>query len=510
MTDSKDRQVAIIGGGTAGWMTAAALARFLPRGTRITLVESDAIGTVGVGEATIPQIRLFNQSLGIDEATFVRATQGSFKLGIEFVDWSGPGSRYIHAFGSIGRGLGLVPFHHYWLRARAESLGTDTPVGSGETPSLWAYSPSAGAAAADRFAPDPGRADLPSGLSWAYQFDAGLYAAFLRRYAEDRGVVRIEGQVAHVALDGESQAITVVTLDDGRTVSADLYIDCSGFRGLLIEQALQAGYDDWSHLLPCDRALAVPTASTTPLSPYTRATARTAGWQWRIPLQHRTGNGLVYASAFLDDGAAQDLLLGNLDAAQLAEPRPLRFTTGKRRHAWIGNCVAIGLAAGFMEPLESTSIHMVQAGISKLLALFPDRSFAAHERDEYNRLTALQWEQTRDFLICHYKLNHREEPFWKRCAAMDIPDSLTRKIELFQARGRLFRFEDELFSDASWTAVMMGQGLIPQGYDPLADTLDSEEIGYMVEKMAAMFDGAARQMPTHAEFLRHNCAGSKM
>ena len=508
MTDSKDRQVAIIGGGTAGWMTAAALARFLPRGTRITLVESDAIGTVGVGEATIPQIRLFNQSLGIDEATFVRATQGSFKLGIEFVDWSGPGSRYIHAFGSIGRGLGLVPFHHYWLRARAESLGTDTPVGSGETPSLWAYSPSAGAAAADRFAPDPGRADLPSGLSWAYQFDAGLYAAFLRRYAEDRGVVRIEGQVAHVALDGESQAITVVTLDDGRTVSADLYIDCSGFRGLLIEQALQAGYDDWSHLLPCDRALAVPTASTTPLSPYTRATARTAGWQWRIPLQHRTGNGLVYASAFLDDGAAQDLLLGNLDAAQLAEPRPLRFTTGKRRHAWIGNCVAIGLAAGFMEPLESTSIHLIQSAIARLIALFPAAAPNPVDIAEYNRQTDREWLAVRDFLVLHYRLNGRDEPLWRACREAPIPDRLAHRIELFRSNGRIFREDDELFTEVAWLQVMLGQGVVPAGYHPLADGLSQSDLAEFLSLARTHAEQVVARMPSHAVFIAAHCAAS--
>lgn len=496
------RDVVIVGGGTAGWMAAAALSRLQANGvTKITLIESDEIGIVGVGEATIPPIKTFNAMLGIDENEFVAKTQGSFKLGIEFDGWSRADEKYLHPFGAYGTDINGVKFHQIWLRLKTLGLKT----------SLADLSLGTVAAKHGRFdRPSPDRRSVTSTIDYAFHFDAGLYAKFLRDYSEARGVVRREGKILKVEQRGSDGFIKAVATENGMRIDGDLFIDCSGFRGLLIEETLKTGYEDWTRWLPCDRALAVPSAPTKPLLPYTRSTARAAGWQWRIPLQHRTGNGYVYCSGYISDDEAATTLLGNLDGEALGDPRALRFVTGRRKQAWNKNVVSLGLASGFMEPLESTSIHMVQAGISKLLALFPDRSFAAHERDEYNRLTALQWEQTRDFLICHYKLNNREEPFWKRCAAMDIPDSLTRKIELFHARGRLFRFEDELFSDASWTAVMMGQGLIPQGYDPLADTLDSQEIGYMVEKMAAMFDGAARQMPTHAEFLRHNCAGSKM
>jgi tryptophan 7-halogenase len=494
--------VVIVGGGTAGWMAAAALSRLQANGvTRITLIESEEIGIVGVGEATIPPIKTFNAMLGIDENEFVAKTQGSFKLGIEFDGWSRAGEKYLHPFGAYGSDINGVKFHQIWLRLKALGLkATLADLNLGTV-----------AAKHGRFdRPSPDRRSVTSTIDYAFHFDAGLYARFLREFSEARGVVRREGKIVKVEQRSAEGFIDAVLMEDGMRVKGELFIDCSGFRGLLIEETLKTGYEDWTHWLPCDRALAVPSARTTPLLPYTRSTARTAGWQWRIPLQHRTGNGYVYCSEFLSDDEATATLLGNLDGEPLADPRPLRFVTGRRKQAWNKNVVSLGLASGFMEPLESTSIHMVQAGISKLLALFPDQSFAAHERDEYNRLTAMQWEQTRDFLICHYKLNDRAEPFWKHCAAMEIPESLSRKIELFRARGRLFRYEDELFSDASWTAVMMGQGLMPQSHDPMADTLDPREIGHMVEKMAAMFDAAARQMPTHAEFIAQHCAGSKM
>ncbi len=350
------QRVVIVGGGTAGWMTAAALARFVPVGTRITLIESDAIGTVGVGEATIPGIRLFNQMLGLDEAAFLRETNGSFKLGIRFEGWLGEGSGYLHAFGSIGRALGLVPFHHYWLRGG----------GAANPASLWTHMASAQAAMAGRFAPDPGRPDLPSGLAWAYHFDASLYAALLRRHAEAAGVVRIEGRIASVTRDASGR-IDHVVLEGGEAHSGDLFIDCTGFRALLIGETLAEPFDDWSELLPCDRALAVAGERAAPLPPYTRAIAHGAGWRWRIPLQHRTGNGLVYDSRHLSDDEAAARLLSALGNEAMGEPRLLRFTTGRRRRAWVGNCVALGLAAGFLEPLESTSIHLIQSGIARLL-----------------------------------------------------------------------------------------------------------------------------------------------
>jgi tryptophan 7-halogenase len=494
--------VVIVGGGTAGWMAAAALSRLQANGvTKITLIESEEIGIVGVGEATIPPIKTFNAMLGIDENAFITKTQGSFKLGIEFDGWSRPGEKYLHPFGAYGSDINGIKFHQIWLRLKALGLKM----------SLADLNLGTVAAKHGRFdRPSPDRRSVTSTIDYAFHFDAGLYAKFLREYSEARGVVRREGKIVKAEQRAADGFIDAVLMDDGTRIDGDLFIDCSGFRGLLIEETLKTGYEDWTQWLPCDRALAVPSARTSPLLPYTRSTARSAGWQWRIPLQHRTGNGYVYCSEYISDDEAASTLLANLDGQALADPRPLRFVTGRRKQAWNKNVVSLGLASGFMEPLESTSIHMVQAGISKLLALFPDQSFVAHERDEYNRLTAMQWEQTRDFLICHYKLNDRTEPFWKRCAAMDIPESLSRKIELFRGRGRLFRYEDELFSDASWTAVMMGQGLMPQDHDPMADTLDPREIGYMVEKMATMFDAAARQMPPHAEFIAQHCAGSKM
>ncbi|MEA3066047.1 MAG: tryptophan 7-halogenase, partial [Sphingomonadales bacterium] len=376
------RNIVIVGGGTAGWMAAAALARFLGRQADVRLVESEEIGTVGVGEATIPQFRLFNAGLGLDEDEFVRATAGTFKLGVEFVGWNGADSRYIHAFGTIGRDLGLIPFHQYWLRHRAE----------GGSASLWEFSASAQAARRTLFGrleQTPDR--LPSGLAHAFQFDAGLYAAYLRRFAEALGVRRTEGKVKDVPLRGEDGFVEAVVLESGERIEGELFIDCSGFRGLIIEQALATGYEDWSQWLPCDRALAVPCAAGGEFTPYTRASVRDAGWQWRIPLQHRTGNGHVYCSAFTTDEEAARVLLANLDGPALADPRPLRFTAGKRRKAWNRNCVALGLAGGFMEPLESTSIHLVQSGIARLLQLFPGRAFVAEEIDEYNRQTDVEW-----------------------------------------------------------------------------------------------------------------------
>ena len=391
---SGNRRVVIVGGGTAGWMVAAAFSRFLESGWDIALVESDAIGTVGVGEATIPQIRLFNAALGINEDAFLRATHGSIKLGIEFVDWWRPGTRYMHGFGATGRDLGLIAFHHYWRRAKALGLADD----------LGCYSANVTAAYANRFdraAAQPAQSRPP--IPHAFHFDAGLYARFLRSYAEAHGVQRTEGRIGKVSQDGESGDIRSVTLDGGREIAGDLFVDCSGFRGLLIGETLGVGYQDWSHWLPCDRALAVPCARVDPITPYTRSTAREGGWQWRIPLQHRTGNGLVYCSGALSDADAAETLLGTLDGAALADPRPLRFVTGRRAEAWRGNTVAVGLAGGFLEPLESTSIHMVQSAIERILAFLPNGAPDARAIAEYNRQTAFEMERIRDFIILHYK-----------------------------------------------------------------------------------------------------------
>lgn len=503
MTRDPIRNIVIAGGGTAGWMAAAALSRLQANGvTRVTLVESEEIGIVGVGEATIPPIKTFNAMLGIDEDEFVAATQGSFKLGIEFVGWEREGASYIHPFAAFGHDIDGVKFHQIWLKMRAKGI----PVPLSDL-SLCIS------------AAKHGRFDRPSGdprsvlsqLDYAFHFDASLYAKFLRSYAEERGVVRQEGKIGAVALHPQTGFIEALELEDGRRIEGDLFIDCTGFRGLLIEEALKSGYEDWSQWLPCNRAVAVPCARTDPLLPYTRSTARAAGWQWRIPLQHRTGNGYVYCSEFVSDDEAAATLLAHLDGEALGDPRLLRFTTGIRKQPWVKNCVALGLASGFMEPLESTSIHLVQIGISKLLALFPDRSFPSHERDEYNRLTAIQWAQIRDFLILHYKQTARDgSPFWRHCQAMAIPETLARKMALFQSTGRLFRYDDELFTDASWTAVMVGQGMMPDRHDPLADALDDAEVHDMVGRMADAFQRAARAMPTHAEFIARHCAGRPM
>ena len=492
--DRAIRSILIVGGGTAGWMTAAALAHALPRGCAITLVESDEIGTVGVGEATIPPIRLFNETLGIDEAEFLRETRGSFKLGIEFVDWGRVGHRYFHPFGSYGKPFDMLPVHQHWLAARA----------AGSTVPLDDLSMAWGAAKRGRFAPplsDP--RSIGSTFDHAYHFDAGLYAAFLRRRAQARNVTRVEGKVANVTLNGETGHVGSVTLADGRTMEADFFIDCSGFRGLLIEGALGTGYQDWTHWLPCDRAVAVPCARAAATTPYTRSTAREAGWQWRIPLQHRTGNGYVYCSRFLSDDEAADTLLRSLDGDALGDPRPLRFVTGRRNLFWNRNVVAIGLASGFMEPLESTSIHLIQAGIAKLLALFPTRNFDASVTDEYNRIATGEFERIRDFIVLHYKLTQRQDsPLWRACAAMPIPDTLAARIDHFRRDGRLISREHDLFGAASWTAVHVGQFNLPARGDPLTAYLpDPAASRAYVEKLATAIARAAETMPAHDAYV---------
>jgi tryptophan 7-halogenase len=498
MTDNRIRRILIVGGGTAGWMTAAAMAKILgPRYAAITLVESEEIDTVGVGEATIPQITLFNQLLGLDENDFVRRTQGTFKLGIQFVDWGKPGDRYIHPFGPHGVSMEGLPFHAFWLRLHQ----------GGEPDRLMDYSLQAVAAERGKFMRpiDAGNSPL-SRIMYAFHFDAALYAKFLREYAHERGVTRVEGRVVDVSLRGKDGFIESVTLAGGERLAADLFIDASGFRGVLIEQALGSGYEDWTHWLPCDRALAVPCESAGPPTPYTRSTARTAGWQWRIPLQHRIGNGYVYSGMFSSDDEAAATLLANLEGRPLADPRPLRFVTGRRKKFWNRNCVAIGLAAGFMEPLESTSIQLIQSGIAKLMASFPDRGFEPAEIGRYNRVTTLEFERIRDFLVLHYNATaRRDSPFWDYCRTMSIPESLQEKIDVFQSRGRIFRENEELFNDASWFSVMIGQGLTARGYDPLADVLTYEETRRRLDQLRTAISNAADYMPTHQEFIDRHC-----
>jgi tryptophan halogenase len=479
-------RVAVVGGGSAGWMAAAAFARFLGPGHAITLVESEAIGTVGVGEATIPQIRLFNAALGIAEADFLRETCGSVKLGIEFVDWSRPGSRYIHGFGPIGRDFGLVPFHHWWLRGTA--LGVASALGD--------YSPNIAAAVRNRFQPTEGA----GALVHAYHFDAGLYAALLRRYAEARGIIRIEGRI--LAVEAEGDEVRRLRLEDGRTLESDLFIDATGFRSLLLGEALGVPYVDWSHWLPCDRALAVPSARVEPLTPYTRATARAMGWQWRIPLTHRTGNGLVYASRFCSDDEAAATLFAGLDGPALGEPRPLRFTAGHRAAFWRGNVVAIGLASGFLEPLESTSIHLVQTAIERVLALWPgarpDPALAA----EYNRQTVFEFERIRDFLILHYHATARDDaPLWRHVRSMPIPETLAAKIDLFSASGRIVREGNELFTETGWAQVLIGQEVAARAFHPLAAQLPQEDLAELLALQAAHVAHQAERLGDHGAWL---------
>ncbi|MDP1026709.1 tryptophan 7-halogenase [Sphingomonas sp. KR1UV-12] len=493
------KRILIAGGGSAGWMTAAMFARLFKGLYEIVLVESDAIGTVGVGEATIPAIKKFNELLGLDEDDFLRRTQGSFKLGIQFNDWLRPGSSYVHGFGVIGRDLEWLRCHHYWLKMRAEGRAGDFDR----------YSINTWAALANRFMRP--RADMPDSpigqIAYAFHFDAGLYAALLADYAQARGVVRREGRIVDVAVDGDSGFLSAVTLDDGEVLAADLFIDCSGFRGLLIGQALGIGYEDWSHWLPCDRAVAVPSERSDDFTPYTRSTARPAGWQWRIPLQHRTGNGHVYASRHMDDAEAETILLRHLDAAPVGEPRRLIFTPGRRRAAWVRNCVAVGLSAGFLEPLESTGLHLIQSAILRLVRLMPDAGFDPATIAEYNRQTDFEMERIRDFVILHYKATERgDTPFWRHVRDMDVPDTLARKIALFAANGRIFREDDELFAEESWIQVLIGQGVVPRAPDPLVDVTPPDEIARYLSDVEAVIAKCVALMPNHAAFVARSCA----
>lgn len=497
--DRRLRSIVIIGGGSAGWMAAAALAHSIGFPVTIQLVESEEIGTVGVGEATVPHLRAFNTSLQIDEVEFVRAVRGTFKLGIQFVDWGRVGDRYVHGFGSIGHDYRALPFHQYWTKLHLQ----------GKARALDEYSLNTFAAPAGRFM--SGASDVPAGsplsqVAYAYHFDAGLYAQYLRRYAEARGVRRIEGQVVDVALRAEDGFIEAVTLKSGARIAGDLFIDCSGFRGLLIEQALKTGYEDWTHWLPCDRAVAVPSEKTSAATPYTRSTARGSGWQWRIPLQHRTGNGYVYSSPYLTDDEAAATLLANLDGRALAEPRVLRFTTGRRKRMWERNCVALGLASGFLEPLESTSIYLIQSGIARLIHMLPDRHMSAVLRDQYNAEAAFEIERIRDFLIVHYRATERRDSdFWQYCGTMSIPDGLRARIELFRESGRFYRNADEMFALTSWVQVMVGQGIVPTGYHPLVDAISDGELAQFGESVRQVIASCVAAMPTHEQFIDRYC-----
>jgi tryptophan halogenase len=493
------RRVVVVGGGTAGWMTASALSTLLNHDYQIRLVESDEIGIVGVGEATIPHIRKFNQALELDEDEFLRRTQGSFKLGIEFVNWGRLGDRYIHGFGTIGQDFYGTPFHHYWLRRAGEGRPSDLGACSINT---------AAPLHAKFMRPRPEMAGSPlAEIAYAFHFDASLYARYLRGYAEARGVQRTEGKITEVRQRADDGHLTAVVMESGEVVEGDFFIDCSGIRALLIGQTLNVGYEDWRHWLPCDRAIAVPCASAGPMLPMTRSTAHSAGWQWRIPLQHRTGNGHVFSSRFMSEDEATHILLGNLDGEPLADPRVVRYVTGRRHRFWDRNCVAVGLASGFLEPLESTSIHLIQTAISRIIQFFPHQGFEAADIAEYNAQTQFEYERIRDFIILHYHATERDDsPFWDYCRTMEVPATLQHKIDLFASNGRLCREGNELFADLSWLQVMHGQRIRPRGYHPFADLRPAAEVDAFLENVEGVIAKCVQVMPTQAEFIAAHCS----
>jgi len=485
------QRIVIAGGGTAGWMAAAAIARTMGRAVSVTLVESEAIGTIGVGESTIPPLVNFNRLLGINEADFMRATQATFKLGILFDNWKEEGHRYFHSFGLTGKDHWSAGFQHFWLHGRTR----------GHAQSYDDYCMELVAAMAGKFA------HLPNdGTNYAYQLDSGLYARFLRQMAEGDGTVRVEGKIGHVELDPESGDIAALILDGERRIEGDLFLDCTGFRALLIEGALHAGFDDWTHWLPCDSAIALQTPNVRSPVPYTRAMAHDAGWQWRIPLQHRTGNGLVYCSRYLGRDDALERLLGNVEGEVLTEPNFLRFTTGIRRRQWVRNCVAVGLSGGFMEPLESTSIHLIQRSVLRFIRMLPLGRPGARDIAEYEEQQLQDNLQIRDFLILHYKAtNRRDSAFWRQCADMEIPDSLAQKIELFRESGRVFRKNEELFAENSWVQVMMGQGIEPQSYHPVTTKLSDDELDRLLGMIRRQVADTVAKLPDHHAYVARYC-----
>ena len=489
------RKVTIVGGGTAGWMTAAVLSQWLSK-VEIRLIESDEIGTIGVGEATIPHIRNFIALAGIDPLKMISESKATFKLGIEFVDWGAPGENYIHGFGKIGRDMLWLHPHQLWLAAQARIPDRVKHFDH--------YSLNCVACRQNKFAfPDPRNANSPlADIDYAYHFDASLVARFLRGESEARGVTRIEGRIVEAVQDPETGYVEKARLSDGREVDGDLFVDCSGMRALLIGDTLDNGYEDWNRWLLCDRAQAVPCASVEPLTPYTRSTARKAGWQWRIPLQHRIGNGYVYASELISDEDVTEALLANLDGEAMADPRPVRFRPGRRLKSWDKNVVAIGLSSGFLEPLESTSIHLIQTAIHRLLAMFPSTGFSAPDIDEFNRQARTEYEDVRDFIIAHYKVTRRTgDPFWDHVRTMEVPDTLNERFELFRSSGRFFKHNaQELFAEESWVQVLIGQGFEMHA-DPVTEFVADEELASFLGDIAEVIEDVASKMPDHGEFV---------
>ena len=491
MERQKIEHVVIAGGGTAGWMAAAAVAKLLGKTVRVSLVESEEIGTVGVGEATIPTLLTLHELLKIKEQDFISAVGGTFKLGISFENWHDVGKNYIHSFGFTGKDCWAAGFQHFWLKGKKLGISKEF----GEYCNEWL------AAKHNRFAVLPNQ-----NLNYAYHFDSARYAKFLRKIAEEYGAQRIEGKIASVEQDPHSGFITGLQLESGQQLVGDFFIDCTGFRGLLIEQTLHAGYDDWQHWLPCDSALAVQTENIAPPIPYTRSIAHEAGWQWRIPLQHRTGNGLVYCSKFWSRDEAEAKLRGNLEGELVTEPRPIKFQTGTRRRHWVKNCVAVGLSSGFMEPLESTSIHLIQRAVVRFMQMFPYDGVRQPDIDEFNNQMMFEIENIRDFIILHYHVTDRTDtPFWRHCRSMEIPDSLKHRIELFKETGRVFKVPTELFGENSWIQVMLGQGLYPEQYHPIVNMMDDDELRGFLNGIHGSVERLVGQLPEHQRFIDHYC-----
>lgn len=495
MDNNRIRKVIVAGGGTAGWMAAALLSKVLGKVIDITLVESDEIGTVGVGEATIPPLVNFHQLLEIREQDFMAAVQATFKLGISFENWRDLGEDYIHSFGVTGKDHWTAGFQHFWLRGREKGLAGK----------FGDYCLELRAAQENKFA------HLPKiGLNYAFHIDATLYAKFLRKFSEGYGVKRVEGKITSVNTDADSGDIRSLTLASGDVIAGDLFVDCTGFRGMLIEQTLHAGYEDWSHWLPCDSAVAVQTESTGPAIPYTRSIARQAGWQWRIPLQHRVGNGMVYCSRYINDADARETLLANIEGRLLTEPRLIKFRPGMRLKHWSKNCVAIGLASGFIEPLESTSIHLIQRGMIRLMQMFPLNGIQQSDIDEFNRQTREDIIHIRDFIILHYCVTNRDDTaFWRYCRNMEIPESLAHRIKLFRETGRVFKEPNELFAENSWIQVMLGQGIVPEQYHPVVDVMDDEELGRFLQNIKSNVDAKVSQLPGHEAYVQQYCASKQ-
>ena len=490
--DSKPKtKVVIAGGGTAGWMAAAAIGRTLGNVVDCTLIESDAIGTVGVGEATIPTLLTYSRLLGIDEAEFMKAVSGTFKLGISFENWTDVGHRYLHSFGITGQDHWSAGFQHFWKRGRV----------MGQAEEFGDYCLELVAAERNRFA------HLPNlGLNYAYHIDSSAFATFLRTMAERHGVKRKEGKIAEVrrAPNGDLSSILI---DDGTELEGELFIDCTGFRALLMGETLGVGYDDWTHWLPCDRAIAVQTESVREPVPYTRAIAHDAGWRWQIPLQHRTGNGVVFSSRYMSEDQGMDHLLSSVDGKTVSDPRVIHFRTGTRRSHWHRNCVAVGLSSGFIEPLESTSIHLIQRSIIRLIRMFPQNGISETDRDEFNAQTFYELEHIRDFIILHYNLTNRTDTeFWRHVRSMDVPESLTHRLDMFRETGRVFRENDQLFAENSWTQVMLGQGLEPQSYHPMADQMDDDELVRLLAHIRENVEKTVAALPSHKSYIDSFCA----